>query len=332
MVRDLAAGTPAGKKELTGEFEAETGVTETASRPRAVLIAGPTASGKSALALALAERADGVVINADSMQVYRDLRVLTARPSVEEEGRAPHRLYGHVEGASDYSVAHWLEDARRVLAEAEAAGRLPIFIGGTGLYLKALTQGLAPMPDIPPELRARIRALDDDAPALHARLAAVDPETAAKLRPSDTQRLMRALEVFEATGRPLARWQAERASPPILPAEDALRIFLATDRVALRARIAERFHLMMRQGALEEARALIARGLPADRTILKAHGMPWFARHLTGEISLDAAIEGGIADTRHYAKRQDTWFRHQLEGWSALPKDAAEGLLRREVG
>lgn len=307
-------------------------MTETASRPRAVLIAGPTASGKSALALALAERADGVVINADSMQVYRDLRVLTARPSVEEEARAPHRLYGHVDGASDYSVAHWLEDARRVLDEAEAAGRLPIFIGGTGLYFKALTQGLAPMPDIPPELRARIRGLDEDASALHARLAAVDPETAARLRPSDTQRLMRALEVFEATGRPLARWQAERASVPILPAEDALKIFLATDRAALRARIAERFHLMMQQGALEEARALIARGLPADRTILKAHGMPWFARHLAGEISLDAAIEGGIGDTRHYAKRQDTWFRHQLEGWSALPRDAAEGLLLREVG
>lgn len=306
-------------------------MTETASRPRAVLIAGPTASGKSALALELAQRANGVVINADSMQVYRDLRVLTARPSVEEEARAPHRLYGHIEGASDYSVAHWLEDARRVLAEAEAAGRLPIFIGGTGLYFKALTQGLAPMPDIPPELRARIRALDDDAPALHARLTAVDPETAARLRPSDTQRLMRALEVFEATGRPLARWQAERASAPILPAEDAFKIFLATDRTALRARIAERFHLMMEQGALEEARALIARGLPADRTILKAHGMPWFARHLAGEISLDAAIEGGIGDTRHYAKRQDTWFRHQLQGWSALPKDAAGELLRRAV-
>lgn len=307
-------------------------MTETASRPRAVLIAGPTASGKSALALALAERAYGVVINADSMQVYRDLRVLTARPTVEEEARAPHRLYGHVDGASDYSVAHWLEDARRVLDETEAAGRLPIFIGGTGLYFKALTHGLAPMPDIPPELRARIRALDEDASTLHARLVAVDPETAARLRPSDTQRLMRALEVFEATGRPLARWQAERASVPILPAEDTLKIFLATDRAALRARIAERFHLMMEQGALEEARALIARGLPTDRTILKAHGVPWFARHLAGEISLIEAIEGGIRDTRHYAKRQDTWFRHQLEGWSALPRNAAGELLRRAVG
>lgn len=307
-------------------------MTEKASRPRAVLIAGPTASGKSALALALAERADGVVINADSMQVYRDLRVLTARPSVEEEARAPHRLYGHVDGGEEYSVARWLEDARRTLDEAEAGGRLPIFIGGTGLYFRALTLGLSPMPDIPPEVRARIRALDEEAAALHARLAAVDPETAARLRPSDTQRLMRALEVFEATGRPLARWQAERAAAPILPAGDAVKIFLATDRAALRARIAERFHLMMEEGALEEARALLARRLPADRTILKAHGMPWFARHLAGEISLEEAIEGGIRDTRHYAKRQDTWFRHQLEGWNALPRDDAHALLRREVG
>jgi len=307
---------------------AETGVTEKGVRPRAVLIAGPTASGKSALALTLAERVGGVVINADSMQVYRDLRVLTARPTLEEEARAPHLLYGHVDGAADYSVAHWLEDARRVLAETEAAGRLPIFIGGTGLYFKALTLGLSPMPDIPAEVRARVRGLGLDAPALHARLASVDPETAARLRPSDTQRLMRALEVFEATGRPLARWQAERGEPPILPAAEALKIFLLTDRAALRARIAERFHVMMEQGALEEARVLLARGLPADRTILKAHGVPWFARHLAGEISREEAIAGGIQDTRHYAKRQDTWFRHQLAGWSALTREAAGELLR----
>ncbi|MBB3772471.1 tRNA dimethylallyltransferase [Angulomicrobium tetraedrale] len=300
-------------------------------RPRAVLIAGPTASGKSALALALAERTGGVVINADSMQVYRDLRVLTARPSAEEEARAPHRLYGHVDGAQDYSAAHWLEDAAAVLAETEAEGRLSIVIGGTGLYFKALTLGLSPMPSIPPEVRARVRALDETAPELHARLRAIDPETAARLRPSDTQRLMRAIEVFEATGRPLASWQAEPAGPPVLPGEETVRIFLATDRAALRARIAARFHTMMDMGALEEAKALLARGLPADRTILKAHGMPWFARHLAGEITREEAIEGGIADTRHYAKRQDTWFRHQLEGWSALPKEAAEDLLRNAI-
>ncbi|WP_428031267.1 tRNA (adenosine(37)-N6)-dimethylallyltransferase MiaA [Ancylobacter sp.] len=314
----------------TREFEA--GETVRPARPRAVLIAGPTASGKSALALALAERTGGVVINADSMQVYRDLRVLSARPTPEEEARAPHRLYGHVDGAVDYSVAHWLEDARAALAEAERDGRLPIFTGGTGLYFKALTQGLSPIPAIPAQVRAQVRGLGLDAPALHARLAAVDPETAARLRPSDTQRLMRALEVFEATGRPLARWQEAPADAPVLTPETSVRLFLASDRAALRARIAERFHVMMGQGALEEARALLARGLPPDRTLLKAHGMPWFARHLAGEITREAAIDGAILDTRHYAKRQDTWFRHQLAGWTALDKQAAGDWLARAVG
>ncbi|WP_186292003.1 tRNA (adenosine(37)-N6)-dimethylallyltransferase MiaA [Ancylobacter moscoviensis] len=302
-------------------------MTGNASRPRAVLIAGPTASGKSALALELAERAGGVVINADSMQVYRDLRVLSARPTAGEEARAPHRLYGHVDGAQDYSVAHWLEDARRVLSESEAEGRLPIFVGGTGLYFKALTLGLSPMPVIPAEVRARVRAFAPDAPALHARLVAVDPETAARLRPSDTQRLMRALEVFEATGRPLALWQDERAEPPVLAADQAFKLFLATDRTVLRARIAERFHAMMEEGAPEEARALLARDLPADRTILKAHGVPWFRRCFAGEITQDEAVAGAILDTRHYAKRQDTWFRHQLEGWTAVTAPEARRLL-----
>ncbi|WP_018387763.1 tRNA (adenosine(37)-N6)-dimethylallyltransferase MiaA [Ancylobacter sp. FA202] len=311
--------------------KSEADVTVRAARPRAVLIAGPTASGKSALALELAERTGGVVINADSMQVYRDLRVLSARPTPEEEARAQHLLYGHVDGAMEYSVAHWLKDARASLNAAEAQGRLPIFTGGTGLYFKALTQGLSPIPAIPAEIRDAVRGLDLDAPALHARLAAVDSETAARLRPSDTQRLMRALEVFEATGRPLARWQEAPAEGPVLPAADCVRLFLATDRTVLRARIADRFHAMMAQGALEEARALLARGLPADRTLLKAHGMPWFARHLAGEIPLKAAVEGAILDTRHYAKRQETWFRHQLDGWTALPREDAAEFLAQAV-
>jgi tRNA dimethylallyltransferase len=290
-----------------------------------VLIAGPTASGKSALALELALSAGGIVINADSMQVYRDLRVLSARPSVEEEARAPHLLYGHVDGAQDYSVAHWLEDVRRVLNGLD--GRLPILIGGTGLYFKALTKGLSPMPSIPDAVRQRVRAIADDAEALHARLAALDPETALRLRPSDTQRLMRAIEVFEATGKPLARWQDERTDPPILPADEALKIFLATDRPLLRERIARRFHIMMEEGALDEVQALDARGLAPDRTILKAHGVPWLRRYLAGELTLDQAIQGGILDTRQYAKRQDTWFRHQLEGWAALRPDEAARVL-----
>lgn len=296
-------------------------------RPRAVLIAGPTASGKSALGLALAARLDGVVINADSMQVYADLRVLSARPTAEEEARAPHRLYGHVDGDADYSVAHWVEDARRVLAEVEAEGRLPILIGGTGLYFKALTQGLSPMPTVPDEVKARVRGRGEAAEALHARLARLDPRTAARLRPSDTQRLTRAIEVFEATGRSLADWQEEATSPAVLRPQETLGVFLATDRAALRSRIADRFRQMMADGALEEVRRLVGRGLPADRTLLKAHGVPHLARHLAGELSLEEAIEAGIADTRRYAKRQDTWFRHQLDGFAWMtPPEAARAV------
>ncbi|WP_029353077.1 tRNA (adenosine(37)-N6)-dimethylallyltransferase MiaA [Bosea sp. 117] len=296
--------------------------------PRAVLIAGPTASGKSALALDLARRVGGIVVNADSMQVYRDLRIITARPTPEEEAQAPHALYGHVDGAEDYSVARFIEDARCAIEEARAAGRLPILIGGTGLYFKALTEGLSAIPPIPEEVRARVRGLGEDAPALHARLAACDPETAARLRPSDTQRLMRALEVFEATGRPLARWQAEPAMPAVLDGWDTVKIFLAVERSALRERIARRFGVMLEAGALEEVRALAARGLPEDRPVLKAHGVPALRRHLAGEITLEEAAEGGILDTRRYAKRQETWFRHQFEGWLHLPPEVAGEALR----
>jgi len=202
-----------------------------------------------------------------------------------------------------------------------------VVIGGTGLYFRALIEGLSPVPTIPPEIRERVRALDLDAQALHARLAEVDPLTAARLRPSDTQRLMRALEVFEATGRPLASWQEERGAPGPLALEETLALFLATDRTVLRKRIAERFHAMIKVGALEEVRALDERRLPADRTILKAHGVPSLRRHLAGEIPLDEAIEKGILDTRQYAKRQDTWFRHQLRGWTALAVEEVRGRL-----
>lgn len=295
--------------------------------PRVVLIAGPTASGKSALALGLAERAGGTVINADSMQVYRDLRVITARPTVEEEARVPHLLYGHVDGAEEYSAARWVEDARAAIAETQAAGRLPILTGGTGLYFKALSEGLSAIPPIPDVVRARVRGRGESAPEMHQRLAALDPETAARLRPSDTQRLMRALEVFEATGRPLVAWQREGGGEPVIDPAEALKIFLDVERGASRERIARRFHAMLEAGALEEVRALLGRNLPADRPVLKAHGVPWLARHLAGEIPLEEAAAGGIHDTRRYAKRQDTWFRHQFEGWLHLsPEEAAKAV------
>ena len=298
--------------------------------PRAVLIAGATASGKSALALTLAETLGGIIINADSMQVYRDLRSITARPAPEEEARVPHRLYGHVDVAENYSTGRWCLDAASAIAEAHAAGRLPTLVGGTGLYFKALTRGLARVPPIPPALRAclRERMAAQGAPALHAELAARDRESARRLMPGDRVRILRALEVVLATGRPLADWQREGAPPALDPAA-AMRIFLDVERSALYARIDARFDAMLGAGALEEVRALVARNLDPALPAMKAHGVPWLIRHLRGEIDLAAAAEGAKRDTRRYTKRQATWFRHQLPEWSWLDPERALAQVRR---
>ena len=300
---------------------------------RAVLIAGPTASGKSALALALAERIGGTVINADSMQVYGDLRVLTARPLPEEEALVPHLLYGHVDAVEDYSVGRWLGGAGRALSEAERAKRVPIFVGGTGLYFKGLTQGLSAIPAVPREVRERVRGEAEGAASteLYAKLASADPRTAARLRPSDRQRIIRALEVFAATGRPLAEWQ-ERPGVPLIRPEEAIAVFLSVERAALHARIDARFDAMLEAGALGEVQALAARKLDPRLPVMKAHGVPWLLRHLAGEISLDEAAAGGKADTRRYAKRQETWFRHQLEGWKWIEPERALDRLLAKLG
>jgi tRNA dimethylallyltransferase len=298
---------------------------------RAVLIAGPTASGKSALALALAERCGGMVVNADSMQVYADLRIITARPSASEEARVPHQLYGHVDAAENYSAGRWLKDARAVLDEAAAAGLLPILVGGTGLYFKLLTTGLADIPSIPGEVRAaaRARIKTEGAPAVHAELARRDPATAVRLNPGDGSRLVRALEVLEATGRPLADWQRQNLPPVLDPAVTA-RVFVSPDRELLRRRIEARFDAMLAAGALDEVRALAARGLDPALPAMKAHGVPWLARHLRGEISLEQAAAEAKADTRRYAKRQFTWFRNQMPDWAwEPPEDAMDALLRQ---
>jgi tRNA dimethylallyltransferase len=298
---------------------------------RAVLIAGPTASGKSALALALAERFSGTVINADSMQVYRNFRILTARPTVEEEARAPHLLYGHVDAGENYSVGRWVADAARALAEAEALKRLPIFVGGTGLYFKALTQGLSEMPPVPAAIRAHVRAEAEGVtgPELHTRLAERDLRMASALRPNDRQRIIRALEIFEATGRSLAEWQ-QAPGKPLIPPEETLPVFLAVERTALRERIDARFDQMLERGALDEVRALQARNLDPALPALKAHGAPGLSRHLSGEISLEDASSSGKTDTRHYAKRQETWFRHQMKDWPWMePQAALEYLISR---
>jgi tRNA dimethylallyltransferase len=296
---------------------------------RALLIAGPTASGKSALALSLAERLGGAVINADSMQVYRDLRVITARPTVEEERRVPHLLYGHMDAAENYSTGRWITDAAQTLKELEAAGRLPIVVGGTGLYFRALTQGLSDIPPVPAEVRARVRGEAEGVatPDLHQCLSDSDPATAKRLKSNDRQRILRALEVFAATGRSLTEWQGKPGSP-MLRAKDTRAVFLSVEREELRARIDARFDAMLGSGALDEVRALAARKLDPALPAMKAHGVPWLARHLRGEISLDEAAAGGKADTRRYAKRQETWFRHQLKEFRWLaPEEASEVLF-----
>ncbi len=296
-----------------------------------MLIAGPTASGKSALALALAEKLGGVVVNTDSMQVYRDLAVITARPAPCEMARVPHRLYGHVDAAENYSVGRWLTDAQAVLGQAAPEGRLPILVGGTGLYFKALTQGLSAVPPIPADIRARLRArlAAEGAGALHAELSLRDAASAARLRPGDGVRIVRALEVLEATGRSLADWHRDGMAP--LLAQSVPKVFLDVDRAELYRRIDRRFDAMLAAGALEEVRALDARGLDPLLPAMKAHGVPWLRRHLRGEMSLADAAAEGKKDTRHYAKRQATWFRHQLPDWPWVAPEEAERRLLDDI-
>lgn len=296
--------------------------------PAAILIAGPTASGKSKLALALAVRHRGTVINTDSMQVYSDLAILTARPTREEEAQAPHALYGHVAGDEGYSVGRFVADAAGALAEARKAGRIPIFVGGTGLYFKALTEGLSPIPPIPTPIRERWRAEAEriGAAGLHACLAARDPETAARLRPSDTQRLTRALEVLEATGRGLSLWQRERATALVDPLR-SLCLVAAPDRRALYRRAEERFDAMLRTGALEEVRALLRRGYPAHLPVMRAHGVRPLARHLAGDIDLAAAAALTKRETRHYIRRQLTWARRHMIAWKWLDEQEMERIV-----
>jgi len=297
-----------------------------------ILIAGPTASGKSALALSLAERLHGEVINADSMQVYRDLRIITARPTPDEEQRAPHRLYGHVDAAENYSTGRWCTEAAAAIAKAQAAGRPAIVIGGTGLYFSALTRGIAAVPPIPDAVRKDVRARlsSEGAPALHAELALRDPDGAARLRPSDRSRVTRALEVVLATGRSLYDWHDDN-KPAIVDPARAAKIFLMPDRAELLKRIDARFDAMMAAGALDEVRALAARGLDPSLPAMKAHGVPWLIRYLNGEIVLPEAIEGGKRDTRQYTKRQATWFRNQLPEFAWVAPHQAAAAVEKQL-
>ena len=282
-----------------------------------ILIAGATASGKSALAVALAEQLNGRIINADSMQVYDTLDVLTARPPRADLRRAPHVLYGHVPVAAPYSVGQWQAAALAEIEAAQGAGQRPIIVGGTGLYFKSLTQGLADIPDSPEAMRAGLRArLESDGLAtLYAELQRVDSVLAERLPPTDTQRILRGLEVFEATGQKLSDWQAQ---PQDAPLSDYLGLLLMPEREWLYARCNQRFEAMLEAGALSEVERVWALNLPPDTTALKALGVAELTALLQGEIDRDTAIAQAQQATRRYAKRQMTWFRNQMDDWQSF--------------
>lgn len=278
---------------------------------RPVLIAGPTASGKSALALALAERDGGRIINADALQVFANWRILTARPAPDEEARAPHALYGHVPGDAAYSVGHWLRDLQPLLND----GPRPIIIGGTGLYFSALTEGLAEIPATPPGIRAEADALLA-AKGLTSLLDDLDPETRARIDTANPMRVQRAWEVQRATGKPLAQWQ-DATPPPLLPADSATCLLIDAPKDWLTPRIEHRFDLMLEAGALDEARDNLATWSALHQSS-KAIGAPELIAHLNGETTLDTARKAAIIATRQYAKRQRSWFRARMKNWQTL--------------
>lgn len=286
---------------------------------QAVLIAGPTASGKSRLAIDIARAFNGVVVNADSMQVYRDLCVLTARPSEAELASAEHRLYGFVDGGDAYSSGRYAADAAETIADLQASGRLPVVVGGTGLYFRVLLEGLSPIPPIPDDVRAHWRAegLRVGAEALHGVLAARDPVMAERLVPTDRQRIVRALEVLEATGQSLARWQ-EIPGTPIIDGESCLRLVLEMERTRLYERCDERFDAMIAEGALGEVEALAMRRLDPNLPLMRAVGLPPLLAHVGGEVSLEDALSGAKTETRNYAKRQLTWLRRKMIAWNVV--------------
>lgn len=279
----------------------------------AILITGPTASGKSALSLDLAARYGGVVINADSMQVYDTLRILTARPSDREMAGIEHRLYGHVPASETYSTGAWTRDLAPVLDEIRERNRLPIIIGGTGLYFKALTGGLSAMPPVPAALREALRAelAAQGAAALHDALSRDDAEAAARIRPGDGQRILRALEVKRASGRSILAFQAE-SGPVLVDPDRALKLVVEPERALLRKRIDRRFSTMLEEGAVEEVKRVLALELSPDLPVMKAIGVPQIAAMLAGTMTREQVVETASAATRQYAKRQMTWFRNQL--------------------
>lgn len=292
---------------------------------RALLIAGPTASGKSAIAANLAARCNGIIINADAMQVYRELRILSARPSAHEERRFPHKLYGHVAAAERYSVGRWLEDVAPVLAAAWEAGQTPLIVGGTGLYFKALEEGLAPVPEISEEVRARVAGWFE-----REGLDGLKERLAGEGTAFDQHRLIRALEVREETGRSLQEWQ-EMRTDPVLAEAAVTRIFLMPDRETAYAASEQRFDMMLAAGAVEEVKALCELGLDGDLPAMRAIGVSELSSYLAGDLSLEDAAAMAKTQTRRYVKRQMTWYRSQMPGWPACPPEAAVDRLLTEL-
>lgn len=282
-----------------------------------ILIAGPTASGKTSASIKLAQANDAVIINTDSMQVYEDLRIVSARPSEEEIAQAPHHLFGHRSGAEAYSVAHWLNDVRPLFREFTSDNRKMIFVGGTGQYFNALLDGISPMPDIKPEIRNKIRSMVDvPSEELHTML---DEKAANELRPSDRQRITRALEVYQSSGKSIIDWQTEKGEPIIPDGMSVKKFLVMPPRANIHERINMRFDMMVEEGALGEIKALIQKDLDPSLPIMKAIGVPQLTAHLAGDMTLNEAIEKAKAATRQYAKRQSTWFNNSFDDeWSVF--------------
>ena len=299
---------------------------------RALFIAGPTAGGKSAFALKAAREYNGVIINADSMQVYRDLNVISACPSEQEEQQAPHRLYRFLDGAETCSAAFWAERAMQEVDAVWSDGKLPILVGGTGMYFKVLLDGIAKVPEIPDEVRQEVRrqCAEDGSAALHAELLQTDPEIAKRLAPGDSQRISRAIEVERATGTPLSEWQKETEPGPMQAHDEngsVQKFILLPDREVLYDRCNKRFDLMLEQGGLAEIGTLLERRLPSELPVMRALGVPSLISYLEGNMTLEQASEDAKMQTRRFAKRQLTWFRNQFSHWNTLDAQYSESYF-----
>ncbi|GGB66798.1 MULTISPECIES: tRNA (adenosine(37)-N6)-dimethylallyltransferase MiaA [Henriciella] len=286
----------------------------------AILIHGPTASGKTELSIEIARKLNGEIVNADSMQVYRELKVISARPDEEEMADVPHHLFGHVPASERFSTGQWLEQVRPVIEDIQKRGKTAVVVGGTGLYLLALTEGLSEIPPVPEDVRHEVMDIlkADGVRGLKVRLQVVDPDAARRIEDNDRQRLMRAYEVWLATGKSLTSFQSNRSNPVLNP-DEWLGVALTPPRAKLYARIDKRFEGMLMEGAMEEARELVRLNVDPDLPAMKAHGMPWLSAFIRGEINSTMAAENAKRDTRRYAKRQFTWIGRQFPFWPRIP-------------